>query len=238
MRLSNGKPRTMVAMACIIALGAMGAWATPSNAGKPQTTDIASSGLVGSWLVLNFDGEAFIEFRADGTGAIRQGDEAYPFSYTVNASLTPHWIDLVSEGDTIKTIYELIGKDSLRLVEDISEDRPRDFGEDPLLLSRALDMPVEEAPTEAFLGRYEAMGDSRYFAIELRADGSGLVYGMDYPEEGRGLDWRREGALMEMTIGDIRIRFRIADGMTIRGPSDGTANTGRIYYRKDPASQR
>jgi len=229
--------RGILAIACIVSLAAAGAWAAPSNAGKPQTTDIASSGLVGRWLVLNVDGEAFIEFRADGSGAIRQSDEEYPFSYTVNASVTPHWIDLVSEGDTVKTIYELVGKDTLRLVEDIADSRPRDFGEDPLLLSRALDVPVEEAPVETFLGRYEAMGDSRYLAIELRADGSGLVFGMDYPEEGLAVAWRREGSRMEVTMGDLRIRFGIMDGMTLRGPSDGTANTGRMFYRKDPAGQ-
>jgi hypothetical protein len=227
----------MAAMACIIAFAAMGAWAAPGNAGKPQTTDIASSGLVGRWLVLGLDGKTYIEFKADGTGSIRQWDEDYPFSYTVNASVTPHWIDLVSEGDTVMTIYELAGKDTLRLVEDISEGRPRDFGDEPLLLSRALDLPVEEAPVETFLGRYEAMVDSRYSAIELRAGGGGLVFRADYPEEGLPVAWRREGGLMEVTMGDIRIRFRIMDGMTLRGPSDGTANTGRMFYRKAPAGQ-
>lgn len=229
--------RGILAIACILSLAATGTWAAPGNAGKPQATDIASSGLVGRWLVLGVDGKSYIEFRADGTGVIEQGDEDYPFSYTVNASVTPHWIDLVSGEDTVKTIYELVGKDTMRLVEDLAEGRPRDFGDDPLLLSRALDGPVEDAPTEAFLGRYEAMGDSRYFAIELRDGGSGLVFGMDCPEDGLAATWKRDGSLMEVTMNDIRIRFRIMDGMTLRGPSDGTANTGRLFYRKDPARQ-
>lgn len=229
--------RGILAVTCLLAFSAAGAMAAPSNTGKPQTTDIASSGVVGNWLVLGIDGEAYIEFRADGTGVIRQDDEDYPFSYTVNASVTPHWIDLVSEGDIVKTIYELIGKDTMRLVEDLEDSRPRDFGDNPLLLSRALDIPVEDAPTETFLGRYEAMDGSRYSAIDLRADGTGRIFGEDYPEDGLAAVWERDGALIEVTMCDIRIRFRIMDGMTLRGPSDGTANTGRIFYRKDPARQ-
>ena len=111
------------------------------------------------------------------------------------------------------------------------------FGDDPLVLSRALDIPVDEAPTEAFLGRYDALDDSRYSSIELCADGTGKVFGMDYPEEGLAVAWKRDGAFLEVTMGDIRIRFRLMDGRTLRGPADGTANTGRIFYRKDPAGQ-
>lgn len=228
--------RGILAIACLVSLAAA-AGAAPGNTGKPQTTDIASSGLVGRWLVLGLDGTAYIEFRAEGSGEIRQGDEAYPFSYTVNASVSPHWLDLVSEGDTTRTIYELLDGQTLLIADDVADERPRDFGADPLLLSRALGIPVEEAPVETFLGNYHAMGDSRYSAIELRAGGGGLVFGTGYPEGGLPVAWRREGAHMEVTIGDARIRFGIVDGMTLKGPSDGTANSGWTFYRKDPAGR-
>mgnify|MGYP001174239416 CR=1 FL=1 len=237
MRRSAAIAKGILAISCILAFSATVAWASPGNAGKPQTTDIASSGLVGHWLVLGLDGKACIEFRADGTGVIRQADEEYQFSYTVNDSVTPHWIDLVSEGDTVKTIYELADRETLRIVDDVTDGRPREFGDEPLLLSRALDIPVEEAPTDTFLGRYDALGDSRYSAMEFRADGTGLVFGMDYPEEGLAVAWKRDGAFLEVTMGDIDIRFRLMDGRTLRGPSDGTSNMGRIFYRKDQAGQ-